>query len=127
MLKKMLPGGCVISLNMWRSDKFRKSFACGAFSDNLNTNLNIFPNHGKIYSFVRKVNKILKKRNCLKEAIKYERMYPSQCRIQKFFWEASFLTSVARRKTALQVGDLGGVVSPPQWGPGAKPWKFLTI
>ena len=45
-----------------------------------------------------------------------------QCRIQKLFWEAGFLTSVARRKTVLQLGGLGGggAVSPPQYGLGGK-------
>ena len=38
------------------------------------------------------------------------------------FWGgASFSTSVARRKTVVQLGSLGGSVSPPQWGPGTKP------
>ena len=45
-----------------------------------------------------------------------------QCRIQKLFGEAGFLTSVARRKTVLQLGGLGGggAVSPPQYGLGGK-------
>ena len=45
-----------------------------------------------------------------------------QCRIQKLFGEAGFLTSVARRQTVLQLGGLGGggAVSPPQYGLGGK-------
>ena len=45
-----------------------------------------------------------------------------QCRIQKLFGEAGFLTSVARRKTVLQLGGLGrgGAVSPPQYGLGGR-------
>ena len=45
-----------------------------------------------------------------------------QCRIQKLFGEAGFLTSVARRKTVLQLGGLGGggALSPPQYGLGGK-------
>ena len=45
-----------------------------------------------------------------------------QCRIQKLFGDAGFLTSVARRKTVLQLGGLGGggAVSPPQYGLGGK-------
>ena len=53
--------------------------------------------------------------------------YHSQCRIQQFFWGAGFSTSVARGKTVLQLGNLGGggdAVSPPRWGPGTKPHKF---
>ena len=57
--------------------------------------------------------------------IGYRNVY--QCHIQKFFGEAGFSVSVARRKTALQLGGLGGAVSPPQWGPGAKPQKILAI
>ena len=34
-------------------------------------------------------------------------------------------TSIAWRKTIGQPGVWGGTVSPPQWGPGAKPWKFF--
>ena len=45
-----------------------------------------------------------------------------QCRIQKLFGEAGFLTSVASRQTVLQLGGLGGggAVSPPQYGLGGK-------
>ena len=46
-----------------------------------------------------------------------------QCCIQQFMGGTS--TSVARRKTIVQSGVWGGTVSPPQWGPGAKPWKFF--
>ena len=50
-----------------------------------------------------------------------------QCRNQQFFWGAGFSTSVARRKTVVQLGGLGSAVSPPQWGPGTKPQKILAI
>ena len=39
----------------------------------------------------------------------------------------SFLTSVVRRKTTVQLGSLGGAVSPSPWGSGAKPWKIFDI
>ena len=48
-----------------------------------------------------------------------------QCRNQQFFWGAGFSTSVARRKTVVQLGGLGSAVSPPQWGPGTKPQKIF--
>ena len=50
-----------------------------------------------------------------------------QCRIQKLFWEAGFLTSVARRKTVLQLGGLGGggcCKPPPVRSRGQGPGKF---
>ena len=50
-----------------------------------------------------------------------------QCRIQKLFWEAGFLTSVARRKTVLQLGGLGGggcCKPSPVWSRGQSPGKF---
>ena len=52
----------------------------------------------------------------------------SQCRIQQFFWGACFSTS-SEEKTVVQLESLGEgrAVNPPQWGPGAKPQKILTI
>ena len=50
-----------------------------------------------------------------------------QCHIQQFFGGASFLISVARRKTVVQLGSLGQHCKPSPVGPGAKPWKFLAI
>ena len=42
------------------------------------------------------------------------------------FWGvASFLTSVVRRKTTVQLGSLEAAATPSEWGPGAKPWKIL--
>ena len=49
----------------------------------------------------------------------------SQCRIQQFFWGGCFSTS-SEEKTVVQLESLGAV-NPPQWGPGAKPQKILTI
>ena len=53
----------------------------------------------------------------------------NQCCIQQFFWGgASFTLSIARRKTVVQLGSLGGgAASPPQWGPGEKLQKILAI
>ena len=48
-----------------------------------------------------------------------------QCRNQQFLGGASFSTSVARRKTVVQLGGLGSAVSPPQRGPGTKPQKIF--
>ena len=44
-----------------------------------------------------------------------------------FLGEAGFSTSVARRKTASQLKGPGANLSPPQWGPGAKPRTILGI
>ena len=53
--------------------------------------------------------------------------FVSQCCIQQFLGGAGFSTSVARRKTVVQLDSLGGAVSPPQWSLGTKPWKILAI
>ena len=66
-------------------------------------------------SFLKKFNEILDKHA------------PYQCCIQQLFGGASFSTSVVRRKTVVQLGSLGGTVSPPQWDPGTKPQKILAI
>ena len=50
-----------------------------------------------------------------------------QCHIQQFFGGAGFSTSVARRKTILQLGSLRGAVSPPQWDPGTKSTKIWLL
>ena len=50
-----------------------------------------------------------------------------QCHIHQFFGGAGFLMSIARRKTVVQQGSLGGAVSPSQWVPGLKPQKILAI
>ena len=50
-----------------------------------------------------------------------------QCRIHQFFGGPGFSMSVARRKTVVQLGSWGGTVSHPQWGPRAKPQKFLLF
>ena len=44
---------------------------------------------------------------------------------RNFWGGAGFSTSVARRKTIVQLGSLGGAVSPPQWGPGTTPQKIF--
>ena len=49
------------------------------------------------------------------------------CPIQQFFEDAGFSTSVVRRKTVVQPGSLGEVVSPPQRGPGVTPQKILIL
>ena len=58
---------------------------------------------------------------------------PSQCCIQQFFGGAGFLTSVARRKTVVQLGSLGGggvLEAPPSGFLGQssrKLWLFCIL
>ena len=51
----------------------------------------------------------------------------TQCHVQQFWGGVSFSMCVVRRKTVVQLEVWGCAVSPPQLGPGAKPWKFLAI
>ena len=86
-----------------------KFLTCKQISSKLNTiSLKIVPKHGGIYRFWK--------------AIKPQLV---QCHIQQFSGGGGFSTSLARRKTVMQLESLRDAVSPHHWGP--EPWKKFWL